>query len=545
MKQIISKVLVGTLLLGAVACTANYDDINSNPYQPGDLSPDDYALGSAMNALASSVISSDVNTAQFTDVLLGGPLGGYYAPAKDGWNSITIANYNPTDDWTNVFLKSDKVLPVLFTNLSILKTASEQTSNPVPYAIGTIIKVAAMHRIADTYGPIPYSQIGEDGNIKTPYDPLEKVYAKFFDELDEAIATLNEHSGVSLMATVDYVYGGEVKKWIKFANSLKLRLAIRIAYTDFTSSKGKTSGQLAEEAVNDPGGLIESNEDNAAWNYFSTTENPIYTAVNYNKVTSHEDGTACITTGDTHAAADIVCYMNGYEDPRREKYFTKSEWPGIDYVGLRHGITIPNHASIGHKYSGVNIKSNAPLQWMNASEVAFLRAEGVAVFGFNMGGTAKDFYEQGVRLSFEQWGVEGADEYLMREDVIPETYDDPSGSNDYAVQLSNLSVKWVDGDKEQMQERIMIQKWIANWQLGNEAWADYRRTGYPRLIPASRDGNKSGGIENSDLGARRMPYPNDEYVSNADNVAKAVAEYLKGPDNMATDLWWACKNKKN
>ena len=545
MKQIISKVLVGTLLLGAVACTANYDDINSNPYQPGDLSPDDYALGSAMNALASSVISSDVNTAQFTDVLLGGPLGGYYAPAKDGWNSITIANYNPTDDWTNVFLKSDKVLPVLFTNLSILKTASEQTSNPVPYAIGTIIKVAAMHRIADTYGPIPYSQIGEDGNIKTPYDPLEKVYAKFFDELDEAIATLNEHSGVSLMATVDYVYGGEVKKWIKFANSLKLRLAIRIAYTDFTSSKGKTSGQLAEEAVNDPGGLIESNEDNAAWNYFSTTENPIYTAVNYNKVTSHEDGTACITTGDTHAAADIVCYMNGYEDPRREKYFTKSEWPGIDYVGLRHGITIPNHASIGHKYSGVNIKSNAPLQWMNASEVAFLRAEGVAVFGFNMGGTAKDFYEQGVRLSFEQWGVEGADEYLMREDVIPETYDDPSGSNDYAVQLSNLSVKWVDGDKEQMQERIMIQKWIANWQLGNEAWADYRRTGYPRLIPASRDGNKSGGIVNSDLGARRMPYPNDEYVSNADNVAKAVAEYLKGPDNMATDLWWACKNKKN
>ena len=545
MKQIISKVLVGTLLLGAVACTANYDDINSNPYQPGDLSPDDYALGSAMNALASSVISSDVNTAQFTDVLLGGPLGGYYAPAKDGWNSITIANYNPTDDWTNVFLKSDKVLPVLFTNLSILKTASEQTSNPVPYAIGTIIKVAAMHRIADTYGPIPYSQIGEDGNIKTPYDPLEKVYAKFFDELDEAIATLNEHSGVSLMATVDYVYGGEVKKWIKFANSLKLRLAIRIAYTDFTSSKGKTPGQLAEEAVNDPGGLIESNEDNAAWNYFSTTENPIYTAVNYNKVTSHEDGTACITTGDTHVAADIVCYMNGYQDPRREKYFTKSEWPGIDYVGLRHGITIPNHASIGHKYSGVNIKSNAPLQWMNASEVAFLRAEGVAVFGFNMGGTAKDFYEQGVRLSFEQWGVEGADEYLMREDVIPETYDDPSGSNDYAVQLSNLSVKWVDGDKEQMQERIMIQKWIANWQLGNEAWADFRRTGYPKLIPASKDGNKSGGVVTSELGARRMPYPNDEYVSNADNVAKAVTEYLNGPDNMATDLWWACKNKKN
>lgn len=541
MIQTISKIFTGVLLMGMISCTANYEDINSNPYQPGDLSPDDYALGSAMNSLASSVISSDVNTTQFTDVLLGGHICGYYAPAKDGWNSITVANYNPTDDWTNVFMKSDKVLPVLFTNLSILKTASEQTGNPVPYAIGTIIKVAAMHRIADTYGPIPYSQIGEDGNIKTPYDSLDKIYSNFFDELDEAIATLNEHAGTSLMATVDYVYSGDVRKWIKFANSLKLRLAIRIAYTDFLSSKGKTPAQLAEEAVADPGGVIESNEDNAAWNYFTTTENPMYTAVNYNKVTSHEDGSVCITTGDTHAAADIICYMNGYQDPRRAVYFTKSEWPGVDYVGLRHGIIIPNHAAVGHKYSGVNIPANAPVQWMNAAEVAFLRAEGKAVFGFNMGAEACDLYEQGVRLSFEQWGVDGADEYLTQDELLPETYWDPSGLNDYPVQLSAVSVKWADADKEQMQERILIQKWIANWQLGNEAWADYRRTGYPHLIPATAAGNKSNGEVDSERGARRMRYPLDEYVSNTDNVVNAVQNYLGGPDLMSTDLWWACK----
>ena len=81
-KNIINKLIVAPLVMGFMSCTGNYMDINSNPYQPGDLTPDDYALGSAMSNLASTVISSDVNTAQFTDCLLGGPLGGYFADSK-------------------------------------------------------------------------------------------------------------------------------------------------------------------------------------------------------------------------------------------------------------------------------------------------------------------------------------------------------------------------------------------------------------------------------------------------------------------------------
>lgn len=536
MKHTISKIFVGALLLGTVSCTANYLDINSNPYQPGDLTADDYALGSAMNSLASGVISSDVNTAQFTEALMGGPLAGYFAPANGGWEN-TISNYNPTDDWTNVLLKSDKVIPVIYTNLGIIQTVSEQTGTPVPMAIATIIKVAAMHRITDTYGPIPYSQIGADGSINTPYDSVEDIYTRFFEELDEAIAALNENAEYKLVSTADYVYGGDIKKWIRYANSLKLRLAIRIA-----GVKPDLAREKAEEAVNDPGGLITSNADNAAWHYFGSVQNPLYVAVNYNRVSTHEDGSACITTGDTHAAADLICYMNGYADPRREMYFTHSEWEGYDFVGLRHGIVIPEHASVGHKYSGPNIKASDALQWMNAAEVAFLRAEGTAVYGFDMGGTAKDFYEEGVRLSFEQWGVEGADEYLAQDTALPETYDDPAGSNDYNVQLSTLSVKWTDGSVAEMQERILIQKWIANYPLGNEAWADYRRTGYPHLIPATVSGNMSNGEVDSNRGARRMRYPLDEYVGNAQNVQNAVTNLLGGPDLMSTDLWWARKN---
>ena len=541
MKHILNTFIIGSLLVAtASSCTAKFEDINSNPYQPGDLSADDYALGSAMNNLAGCVVSPDVNTAQFTDCLLGGPLGGYFADSQSNWKA-TISNFNPTDDWTRVFLKSDRVLPVLYSNLNVVEVVSQNTNNPLPLAIANVIKVAAMHRVTDAYGPIPYSKIGADGSIKTPYDSEQEVYNKFFEELNAALQVMKNQENDRLTASADYIYGGDVKKWIRFANSLKLRLAIRIANVDKT-----TAQKMAEEAV-DPanGGVIEQNADNAAWSYFSSSvNNPIYVAKEYNHVLSHStDGLACLTGGDTHASADIICYMNGYNDPRREKYFVKSEWMGQEYVGLRRGIAIPDLNTIGHKYSGINLKPTDPLYWMNAAEVAFLRAEAKAIYGFNMHGEAKKFYEDGIRLSFEQWGVDGVDAYINSEEMESMSYTDPASLNSYPDELTSLTVKWDESaTPDEKQERIIIQKWIANWMLGNEAWADYRRTGYPHLIPATAVGNKSGGVVNSERGARRIPYPADEYNDNTENIQHAVSNYLGGQDNMARDLWWAKKN---
>lgn len=541
MKHILNTFIIGSLLVAtASSCTAKFEDINSNPYQPGDLSADDYALGSAMNNLAGCVVSPDVNTAQFTDCLLGGPLGGYFADSQSNWKA-TISNFNPTDDWTRVFLKSDRVLPVLYSNLNVVEVVSQNTNNPLPLAIANVIKVAAMHRVADAYGPIPYSKIGADGSIKTPYDSEQEVYNKFFEELNAAIQVMKNQENDRLTASADYIYGGDVKKWIRFANSLKLRLAIRIANVDKT-----TAQKMAEEAV-DPanGGVIEQNADNAAWSYFSSSvNNPIYVAKEYNHVLSHStDGLACLTGGDTHASADIICYMNGYNDPRREKYFVKSEWMGQEYVGLRRGIAIPDLNTIGHKYSGINLKPTDPLYWMNAAEVAFLRAEAKAIYGFNMHGEAKKFYEDGIRLSFEQWGADGADAYINSEEMESMSYTDPASLNSYPDELTSLTVKWDESaTPDEKQERIIIQKWIANWMLGNEAWADYRRTGYPHLMPATAAGNKSGGVVDSERGARRIPYPADEYNDNTENIQHAVSNYLGGQDNMARDLWWAKKN---
>ena len=177
MKFNILKPALAALVLVGTACTANYLDINTNPYEPSedDMQTDGYIIGSALTSLASTVVSTDVNTAQFTDVLLGGPMGGYYSTT--GGFTRTIMNYNPTDDWTNVFMYSDRTIPVLYSNLRELKKV---TDDPIVLAIADIIKVAAMHRVTDTYGPIPYSMIGENGQIQVPYDSQEKVYDKFF-----------------------------------------------------------------------------------------------------------------------------------------------------------------------------------------------------------------------------------------------------------------------------------------------------------------------------------------------------------------------------
>ena len=193
---------------------------------------------------------------------------------------------------------------------------------------------------------------------------------------------------------------------------------------------------MAESAVNHELGLIETNADNATWKYFGTISNPLFVAVRYNEEASG---------GDTHPAADIICYMNGYNDPRRPAYFIPSEWSGYQYVGMRRSIQIPSLVTVGHKYSGIKCDISSPVYWMNAAEVAFLKAEAKAVFGFDMGpGTAEDFYREGIRLSFEQWGVAGWEEYAAGQ-TKPENYRDPNGTNTYTEPISEITVAWNDG----------------------------------------------------------------------------------------------------
>ena len=524
MRKNISTVLVFAASLMLVSCTANFEQYNGNPYGVAskDMFRDGYSLRAALSGMASAVISTDVNTTQFTECLQGCPMAGYMAESHHNWEN-TVSNFNPTDNWTNVLLSSGRVIPTFYASYGELKTLSD---DPVLLSIADVMKVALMHRVADTYGPIPYTQIGLEGKIQVSYDSQEAAYKAMLQDLDAAIEVLSANRTNTIDPSSDVVYRGSVEKWAKFANSLKLRLAMRMVYADEATAK-----KAAEEVVNSEVGPFSSNADNALYNGFNATaKNPFYVnQVEYNG-------------GDTMAAADIICYMNGYNDPRREAYFLPSKFEGEPYVGLRHGIIMPAD-DVMHQYSAINIAMNSPFVWMNAAEVAFLKAEAVAVFGFDMGGTAKDFYEQGIRLSFDQWGVSGADAYIQDATSKPSSYVDPIGTNTYNGTLSTMTIAWdEEASAEQKQEKILIQKWIANWLLGHESWSDIRRTGYPHILPATEAGNKSNGLVDSVFGARRLKYPSDEYVNNGDNLVAAVS-LLGGPDEMATRTWFDCKNK--
>lgn len=546
MKHTFNKIFAGgAILFTAAACTGDYLDINSNQSQPGDLSADGFALVSSMTNICSTVTPSDVNCTQFVDCLLGGTLGGYFSDGANFQNSF-IRN-NAPDNWSSVFLKDSKIISTLYTNISMVEGYCENTGEVVPLAVANIIKVAAMNRVTDCYGPIPYSAIGFEGAVKTPYDSQEEVYNQFFAELAAARQQLLDNRTAVLSPLVDKVYAGDVDKWIRFCNSLQLRLAMRISYANPALAQEK-----AVDAVNPiNGGVIESNDQNATWKNYEISTNSMRTAIMYN---AH----------DSRPSAEIACYLNGYNDPRLPKYLTESatndasyasapepfkdadgnwmkspEGVSCQYIGIRRGWQTFN-TSWSIRFSDIILPGNTPALWLNASEVCFLRAEGIAVFGWDLGGSAEMFYNKGIQLSMEDYGVaDGYADYVADETSVPAQFYDPTGLNEWSGNIPAVTIKWDESlSAEEKQQKIITQKWIANWKLGNESWADYRRTGYPFLIPVAYSGSAEVDINR---GPQRMPYPAAEYTDNLANVQKAVSDYLQGPDNLATKLWWACK----
>lgn len=515
-KLIIKFVFVSGVICCFSACTENYLEYNTNPYEAtkDQMNADGYIWKSALLNMQGYVIPVTPNTLQYTDCLLGGTYGGYLGESKaNDWNN-RFSTYNPSQDWIRVLYKD--IIPKVLPSLGQIEA---NTTNEIPLAVAKIVKVAALHRITDAYGPIPYTQLGADGKLTSPFDSQQTVYVQMIKELDASIATLTEKQSASFNADADKVYEGNVVKWIKFANSLKLRLAMRMVYTNY-NVEGKTPRDIAEEAVKHEVGVMTTNADNAM---FTPNENPFY-KTNYEY-------------SDYRAAADIVSYMKGYNDSRMEKYFTPSTFVDKGYHGIRIGTGVLTNSETSHSYSNMLITLSSKLLWMNAAEVAFLEAEG-ALRGWDMKGVnAESYYQKGIILSFEQWGASGVESYLTSERT-PSVYVDPAGEFTYQGVPSSITVKWkeITGFDEENLERIITQKWIANFPLGLESWAEFRRTGYPKLMEVVK--NLGTEIKNGKF-ARRLAYPQDEYFDNKENMPQAL-QYLQGGDVMSTHVWWDC-----
>lgn len=505
-------ILFAAVALIANSCTKNYLEYNTDPYAATDaqMEVDDYLVQGSLKTLEGWVVPSEEHRFQFLEVLGSGTLNGFFAETVANWAN-KFSTFNVNDEWAaDAF---NEIIPAVF---GARLQLSKITEDEVSLAVADICEVAVFAKLTDAYGPLPFSKLGADGSLVAPYDSQEVLYDSFFTKLDAAIAVLTNHSAETFNANSDIVFGGNIVKWVKYANTLKLRLAMRIVYVDEEKAQKK-----AEEAVNHSIGTLAENADNPE--YTNPEQNRYYML--------------CHQWGDYRAAADIVSYMNGYKDPRREKYFTQV---GGKYVGWRRGVAAADANKGANVCSNIVVEQNTRMTWMAAAEAAFLKAEG-ALRGWNMGKSAREWYEEGLRLSFDQWGVSGLDTYKADSSSFPEDYADPTGSGYDAGFLNQcrISPAWdASATFEANLERIITQKWIAAWRTeGMESWSEFRRTGYPKLLTAGV--NYSAGAVPAGGFARRYPYPVNERTANTANYMKAL-EYLGGEDNMGTRLWWDC-----
>lgn len=528
--QTLSAVAVLLLaIIGFSSCTSNYEDINRNPGEPTDPEITPYLPVIIFGQMIDNVYSSQENSYQMNQNLIGDPYGRYLSIANRGFTR-NFSTFNAPDGWINY--PYNDVLPKFYGAWRKLREKVDHEKNKMLLEWSNILRVAAMHRLGDMYGPIPYSKLG--AGINAPYDSVEELYINMMNDLDVAIKYLTTYveanPGIRPLVEPekgDVVYGSDLKKWVIFANSLKLRLAMRTVYANPDFAK-----KHAVEAVGHKFGVIVSNDQMPQY-VFPAGNNPVYKM--------------SIEWGDCMPAADIITYMKGYDDPRLPKYFTKSNLKddkGKDldagYIGIRAGIDIPDEKLVMCAYSGVTYSQNSPSIWMTASEVTFLRAEG-ALRGWEMKGKAQDLYQAAVQLSFDQWSAGSADNYLKDESKTPSDYDNPKHTKISIKAVSTIKVKWDDNaDFEENLERIITQKWIAMYPLGTEAWSEQRRTGYPRFFPVMS--NSSDEPLLTTQFASRIPFAPSEKQDNPSNYADGVKK-LGGPDKYGTRLWWDKKVK--
>ena len=518
-------------LMAATACTGDFLNKNTNPDQATDemLSWDNLSTGSAFSQMTKNVIPSfqlvgdkEYGSANYQVIedLAGNIFAGYTGVINTSFTGNNL--YNVTGkDWYNAMFNDAYTRVISAWN----QLEPQREEFPEVVALADIVKVATMHRVTDTYGAIPYLNISS-GDITQTYDPQQEIYKRFFEELDAAITTLTAfyeaQPGTKMLADYDNVFSGNVANWIKFANTLRLRLALRVVYADSALAQEQAAAALANSV-----GLMTTAADLAELRKPATGswEYPLY-MIQYN-------------FDDSRIGATIEAYMNGYQDPRRSKYFVAAA--NGEYHGVRTGITPTGAYADSEHLSRVNCTNNDNLMWMTPAEAWFLRAEYELRWGSES--DAATYYAEGIRVSFSTLGVSGAEDYIKNTELTPAGYTDKvNNGNSKQDALASIPIAWkTGGNFETHLEQIITQKYIAMFPEGQEAWSEFRRTGYPRILPVLV--NNSGGKISTDKQIRRLNYPSTEYSTNAQAVAKAantLNSESKNPtgDNGGTNVWW-------
>ncbi len=306
----------------------------------------------------------------------------------------------------------------------------EEAENPEnlqnKLAIIEFMEVYAYSVLVDTFGNVPYTEALDPTNPSPAYDDAATIYADLLDRLDAAIAQMNPGQG-GFEASQDPVYDGNVALWQKAANSLRLRLAMRLVDVN-----GSVAQATAEAAANAP--LITENSENFGIQYLggAPNTNPVWVAL--------------VQSGRTDfvGANTLVDELKALDDPRLEAYFQTVEG---EYIGGTYGTA--NSPSSFSLPGEMMYDPTLPGNIITAAEVHFLLAE-AAARGYNVGGTAQEYFEEGVELSILEWGG------------------DPAEAAAYAA------TAWSDTPGTTELEKIAYQKWIALYNNGFEGWTVWR-----------------------------------------------------------------------
>lgn len=430
---------------------------------------------------------------------------------------------------------------------------------------------------ADLFGPMPYEEF-KALRDKSPfkYNDVRTIYYGVKKNLDDAVACLKYYKDnrseayKQELANVMYSYltivnepysktWQDMEPWIRFANSLKLRMAIHMS-----GIEPETAKTWAEEAVRD-GVITDVDNEVAIYPAFSGKDHPLVEITGWS---------------DAVMGASFLNLLENLDHPYMKYLFTKnsvglakspqavegSSCPATTpmnsvYVGMRDGVAPgEGQAAANNPYCGYSMldkaylaQTQAPLFLMKCSEVYFLLAEG-ALRGWNMGGTAKQFYEQGIRnASLESRSFTGnkynelVDDYLNVEAPKGIAYVDPQGLTPDMPSVTKIGVKWNEGDSPEVKlEKIITQKYIASFPYSYESWVDLRRVGYPKLFPilgvADSDGTIKAGdskVQTKENIMRRIPWASDDPQTKADIEETGLPALGEGAsDTQGQHLWW-------
>ena len=472
MKKII-YIILPVLLLNA--CTKDISRFNEETKKPANV-PAGPLFSNAVKTLADNYGSASVNTNVLRFTVKHWAMAVYQEEAQFDFSTRNIPQAWWTTMYRDVLVDLNESARIITADGTILPAVKANQ-----LAMIDIMQVYTYNILVNTFGDVPYTEALDPNVLFPKYDDAKTIQTDLLKRLSADISKLTTTSG-SFTAAEDPIYKGNAASWLKFANSLRMKMGMTIADVDVAAAKAAVEASDAN--------AMTSSDDNAKITYLtaSPNTNPLYTDI------------VLGGRADYVAAKDLLDTLASLGDPRKSLYFGTNN--ADQYVGGVVGKT--NTFSDMSKPNAKVYAADAPVVFMDYVETEFYRAESKER-GFNVAGTAAEHYNNAIKASIIFWGGTAGDAntYLLKPEVA------------YAT---------TPGDYKQ---KIGFQKWIALYNRPVEGWTELRRLDYPKLsLPV----NAKSGFPN------RLSYPNNEQQLNGKNYTAAAAKI--GSDKVETKLYW-------